>query len=128
AVQKVIEDDDLLANCRAMGGLLTERLRDAFGDRPWFGDLRGRGLFLGLELVEDRATRAPYDPSMKLFSRIKAAAMEEGLMVYPGGGTADGKAGDHVLIAPSFIIGEDHVAMIVERLGRAIEGALSAAV
>ncbi|MEO3386963.1 aspartate aminotransferase family protein [Mesorhizobium sp. CAU 1741] len=128
AVQKVIEEDGLLANCRSMGGLLMERLQDAFGDRPWFGDLRGRGLFVGLELVEDRETKAPYDPALKLFGRVKAAAMEEGLMVYPGSGTVDGKAGDHVLIAPPFIIGEDHVAMIVERLGRAIEVALSPAV
>lgn len=125
AVQRVIEADRLLENCNAMGALLKRRLADAFGERSWFGDLRGRGLFLGLELVEDRATKRPFDPGLKLHARIKAAALEEGLMVYPAGGTADGASGDHVLIAPPFIIGEDHVGMIVERLGRAIEAALT---
>lgn len=127
AVQRVIEEDGLLENCRAMGALLTRRLADAFGGRPWFGDLRGRGLFIGLELVEDRAAKRPFDPALKLHARIKAAAFAEGLMVYPAGGTADGVSGDHVLIAPPFIIGEEHVGMIVERLGRAVETALASA-
>lgn len=127
AVQKVIEEDGLLENCRATGALLMKQLADAFGGRAWFGDLRGRGLFLGLELVEDRATKRPFDPALKLHARIKAAAFAEGLMVYPAGGTADGARGDHVLIAPPFIIGEEHVGIIVDRLGRAIESALASA-
>ena len=127
AVQQVIEEDGLLENCRAMGALLRDSLRAAFGDRPWFGDLRGEGLFIGLELVRDRATKAPFDPALRLHAHIKAAAMEEGLMVYPSGGTADGRAGEHVLIAPPFIINENHVAEIVGRLGRAIGAGLSAA-
>src|SRR5690606_13132410 len=126
AVQKVMEEDGLLENCRAMGTLLAGRLREAFGDREWFGDLRGRGLFIGLELVEDRPSKRPFDPALRLHARIKAAAMEEGLMVYPSGGTADGRAGDHVLLAPPFIIDESHCTMIVERLGRAIDTALAA--
>jgi len=125
-VQKVIENDGLLENCRAMGALLDERLRDAFGDHPHIGDIRGRGLFRAIELVADRQTKTPFDPGLKLHARIKAAAMEEGLMVYPTGGTADGKAGDHVLLAPPFVIGEREVDIIVERLSRAVGTALGA--
>src|SRR5690606_18672223 len=94
---------------------------------PFVGDIRGRGLFIGVELVENRQSKKPFDPALKLHARIKAAAMAEGLMVYPSGGTADGNAGDHVLVAPPFTIGADHVGMIVERLDRAIGTALSGA-
>lgn len=124
AVQRVIEEDGLLERCRKMGGLLRQRLQDVFDDHPHVGDIRGRGLFIGMELVEDRASKKPFDPALKLHAKVKAAAMAEGLMVYPSGGTADGVAGDHVLIAPPFIIGEDEVAMIVERLSAAVAGAL----
>lgn len=127
AVQRVIEEDGLLENCRLMGSQLQERLDAAFEGHPFVGDIRGRGLFIGIELVEDRQTKKPFDPGLRLHSRIKAAAMEEGLMVYPAGGTADGKAGDHVLVAPPFIIGEDHVGMIVEKLSRAVAAATAAA-
>lgn len=126
AVQRVIEEDGLLENCRLMGVRLKERLGDAFASHPRIGDIRGRGLFIGIELVEDRETKKPFDPALRLHARIKAAAMEEGLMVYPAGGTVDGKAGDHVLVAPPFIIGEDHVGMIVEKLSRAVAAATAA--
>ncbi|TKT82682.1 aspartate aminotransferase family protein [Aquamicrobium sp. LC103] len=124
AVQKVIEEDGLLENCRRMGDLLRTRLDAAFGQHPHVGDIRGRGLFIGVELVEDRATKQPFDTGLKLHARVKAAAMENGLMVYPAGGTADGKSGDHVLIAPPFIIDESHVELIVERLGKSLADAL----
>lgn len=127
AVQQVIEEDGLLENCRAMGEALDARLRDAFGAHPYVGDIRGRGLFRAVELVEDRPTKTPFDPALKLHARIKAAAMEQGLMCYPSGGTADGKAGDHVLLAPPFIVGEDHVGLIVERLSRALAEAFAEA-
>jgi adenosylmethionine-8-amino-7-oxononanoate aminotransferase len=126
AVQRVIEEDGLLENCRRMGARLKERLGEEFASHPLVGDIRGRGLFIGIELVEDRETRKPFNPALRLHARIKAAAMEEGLMVYPAGGTADGKAGDHVLVAPPFIIGEEHVEMIVEKLSRAIAVAIDA--
>ena len=76
-------------------------------------------------MIADRATKEPFDPALKLHAAIKAAAMQEGLMVYPAGGTADGRAGDHVLIAPPFIIDESHVGMIVDRLGTAVSSSLS---
>ncbi len=124
AVQEVIARDDLLANVRAMGGALQDRLTAQFGNHPHVGDIRGRGLFQTIELVADRGTKAPFDPALKLHARIKKAAMGLGLMVYPMGGTIDGVQGDHVLLAPPFIVTEDQIGIIVDRLGRAVEAGL----
>ena len=124
AVQEVIERDDLLANVRARGADLFRRLGERFGNHGHVGDIRGRGLFAGLELVEDRGTREPFDPALKLHARVKREAMARGLMVYPAGGTIDGKRGDHVLLAPPFIVDDADVDTIVDRLGEAIDAAL----
>ncbi|MDU0340735.1 aspartate aminotransferase family protein [Bosea rubneri] len=124
AVQKVIERDDLLANVRRQGARLEQRLRERFGNHHHVGDIRGRGHFWGVEIVADRASKTPFDPVLKLNARIKEAAMERGLMIYPMGGTADGTAGDHVLLAPPFIIDAATVDTIVERLGDAVDAAL----
>ena len=126
AVQQVIRDDDLLANVRAMGAHLSDRLNDRFGNHHHIGDIRGRGLFQALELVEERATKRPFDPAKKLHQRVKAEAMARGLIVYPGGGTIDGKRGDHVLIAPPYIVKAGDVDIIVDRLGAAVDAALAA--
>jgi adenosylmethionine-8-amino-7-oxononanoate aminotransferase len=125
AVQQVIERDDLLANVRSMGAHLSQRLGDRFGNHAHVGDIRGRGLFMGVELVEDRSTKAPFDPKLKLHAKIKREAMARGLAVYPGGGTIDGVNGDHVLIAPPFIIDAATIDAVVERLGDAIDAAVA---
>jgi adenosylmethionine-8-amino-7-oxononanoate aminotransferase len=125
AVQEVIRNERLLDNVAAMGERLARRLGDRFGNHPQVGDIRGRGLFLGVELVADRATKAPFDPALKLNARIKREAMARGLMVYPMGGTVDGVAGDHVLLAPPFIIDGPAVEAIVERLGDAVDAAIA---
>ncbi|EHK59188.1 aspartate aminotransferase family protein [Allomesorhizobium alhagi] len=125
AVQEVIERDDLLANVRAMGAHLSRRLGERFGNHAHVGDIRGRGLFMGVELVEDRSTKAPFDPKLKLHAKVKREAMARGLMVYPGGGTIDGVHGDHVLIAPPFIIDAATIDAVVERLGDAIDAAVA---
>jgi adenosylmethionine-8-amino-7-oxononanoate aminotransferase len=124
AVQKVIERDGLLARVRERGGQLERLLRQVFGDHPHIGDIRGRGLFWGVELVADRAGKAPFDPALKLHARIKKEAMARGLMVYPMGGTVDGRYGDHVLLAPPFIAAEADLALIAERLGAAVAAAI----
>lgn len=124
AVQNVIRRDGLLANVKAMGARLNERLEARFGNHPNVGDIRGRGLFQAIELVADRATRQTFAPSLKLHIRIKRKAMERGLMVYPMGGTIDGVNGDHVLMAPPFIINRDEIDDVVERLGDAVDAAL----
>ncbi|MEX2311919.1 MAG: aspartate aminotransferase family protein, partial [Rhodospirillales bacterium] len=103
AVQKKIESLDLLSAVRRQGDALVDKLHERFGNHAHIGDIRGRGLFQGIELVADRATKATFDPELKLHARIKKHAFEAGLICYPGGGTADGRRGDHVLIAPPFI-------------------------
>jgi adenosylmethionine-8-amino-7-oxononanoate aminotransferase len=125
AVQEVIARDDLLANVRAMGTVLADRLTAQFGNHPNVGDVRGRGLFQAIELVTDRGTKAPFAPGLKLNAKIKKAAMDLGLMVYPMGGTVDGVSGDHVLVAPPFIVTEEQIETIVLRLGQAVENALA---
>ena len=125
AVQDVIRRDRLLANVVKMGARLERRLNERFAQHPFVGDIRGRGLFLALELVSDRASKRPFDPALKLHARVKREAMAQGLMVYPMGGAIDGVEGDHILLAPPFIIGPSEVDMIVERLGASLEAALA---
>lgn len=125
AVQRVIQRDHLLDAVRRQGEGLRQRLFTAFGEHPHVGDLRGRGLFWGIELVADRDTKEPFDPALKLYAKVRARAMAQGLMVYPMGGTIDGRRGDHVLVAPPFIVSDDELDMIVERLRRAIDQAIT---
>jgi adenosylmethionine-8-amino-7-oxononanoate aminotransferase len=124
-VQEVIRRDRLLANVVEMGARLGGRLKERFGQHPFVGDIRGRGLFWGLELVSDRASKQPLDPAAKVHARIKREAMARGLMVYPMGGTVDGVKGDHILLAPPFIVQAAQVDAIVDRLGAALEAALA---
>jgi adenosylmethionine-8-amino-7-oxononanoate aminotransferase len=126
AVQQVVARDDLLAKVRARGAQLAERLNQRFGNHHHIGDIRGRGLFQSVELVADRATKTPFPPELRLHARIKAEAMARGLLVYPMGGTADGRAGDHVLLAPPFIVEPAMIDEIVVRLGEAIDAAVTA--
>ncbi|MFC3108977.1 aspartate aminotransferase family protein [Undibacterium arcticum] len=123
AVQHVIRRDGLLDNVETRGRQLEQALRERFDEHPFVGDIRGRGLFWGVELVADRETKAPFDAKLRLHARIKSEALARGLMVYPMGGTIDGRSGDHVLLAPPFISTADNVEVIVERLGEAIEAA-----
>ncbi len=125
-VQRVIRDERLLANVEAMGALLDTRLTERFGNHAHVGDIRGRGLFRAIELVEDRATRTPFDPTRRLNARVKAEAFARGLACYPAGGTADGIRGDHVMLAPAYIISAAEIDIIVDRLGEAVDAALAA--
>jgi len=125
AVQQVMRRDALLPRVKRQGEGLRQRLRSAFGTHPHVGDIRGRGLFQAIELVHDRDTKATFDPALKLHARIKAHAMARGLMVYPMGGTIDGRRGDHVLLAPPFIVSDAELDAIVERLAGAVDAALA---
>jgi len=124
AVLGRLTDDGLVARARTMGARLRTALKDAFGQHPHIGDIRGRGLFLGLEIVADRETKQPFDPARKLHARLKAAAFEAGLICYPMGGTIDGRQGDHVLLAPPFILEDTHIDEIVTKLGTALAQSL----
>ncbi|MCW8843383.1 MAG: aspartate aminotransferase family protein [Rhodobacteraceae bacterium] len=99
-----------------MGRALHAALGDAFSDHPYIGDIRGRGLFLGLEIVENRDTKAPFDPELRIHEGIKARAFEAGLICYPMGGTIDGKRGNHILLAPPFIMEDDHISLMIDAL------------
>jgi adenosylmethionine-8-amino-7-oxononanoate aminotransferase len=123
AVQQVIARDHLLAAVQRQGEGLARRLQEAFAQHPHVGDLRGRGLFRGIELVADRAGKRPFAPERRVFARVRSEAMARGLMVYPMGGTIDGRLGDHVLLAPPFIVSDAELDAIVERLAGAIDAA-----
>jgi adenosylmethionine-8-amino-7-oxononanoate aminotransferase len=125
AVQQVIERDGLLENVRARGDSLAARLSARFSNHPHVGDVRGRGLLLAVELVRDRATKAPFDHRAQLHARVKREGLARGLMTYPMGGTIDGQAGDHVLLAPPFVVEEPHLDLIVDRLHAAIDAAVA---
>lgn len=124
AVQKVIREGNLLDKVRTQGERLASALSERLGNHPHVGDIRGRGLFRGLEIVADRASKEPFDPDVHLFAAIKRQAMERGLMVYPMSGTIDGRLGTHILLAPPFIINEGHVSEIIEKLAPAIDAAI----
>lgn len=124
AVQQVIERDGLLARVRSRGATLRRMLGDVFGNHEHVGDIRGRGLLLALEFVQERSSKEPFAPERKLHAAIKQKAMEKGLCVYPMGGTIDGQRGDHVLLAPPFIATPADLSEIVSRLEEAVKEAL----
>lgn len=128
AVQRTIAEDRLLANVLARGEQLRARLREALGEHPNLGDVRGRGLFVGVEFVADRDSKATLDPALKTHARLKSAAMQNGLLVYPMGGTVDGVRGDHVLFAPPFICNAQDIDNIVGRFAEAVQAVLPAGV
>lgn len=125
AVQKVIREEDLLTNVRTQGERLAASLQRQFSEHPHVGDIRGRGLFRGLELVADRASKEPFDPEMRLATAVKRRGMEHGLMCYPMSGTIDGRLGDHILLAPPFIINERHIDELIDKLSRALDAAIT---
>jgi adenosylmethionine-8-amino-7-oxononanoate aminotransferase len=124
AVQRTIRTENLLENVRRQGARLRQGFEERLGNHRHVGDVRGRGLFLGIELVQDRASKRPFDPDLKLHARLREAGMAEGIMCYPTGGCVDGKRGDHVVLAPPYIVTDREIDEIVERMGRTVDRAL----
>ena len=124
AVVQELTSRDLPARAGVMGGKLQSMLENKFGQHPNVGDIRGRGLFRGIELVEDRDMKTPFDPSRGVAGKIKKAAMAEGLICYPMSGTRDGRNGDHILLAPPFVIEDDQLVELVDKLDRAISSVI----
>ena len=121
----MIRDDKLIDNVRAMGEVLAAGLTERLGNHRHVGDIRGRGLFWAIELVRDRATKAVFDPALKVNDRVKQQAYDRGLAIYPMGGTIDGKQGDHVIVAPPYIATAADIDAIVARLGDAVDAAVA---
>lgn len=124
AVVSALLERGLVQRSADMGDRLQAALVERFGAHPHVGDIRGRGLFRGVELVEDRETKAPFDPSLGLAAKIKMAAFQAGLICYPMSGTRDGRNGDHILLAPPFIITEEQITEVVDKLERAVSQSL----
>jgi hypothetical protein len=125
AVQRKIRSQNLLENVAEQGSRLMEGLRQRLGDHPNIGDIRGRGLFVGIEFVADRDSKKPFDPEHKLHARIKQAAFGRGLICYPAGGTVDGRRGDHVILAPPFIVRSHDVERIIDLFALSVDDAIA---
>lgn len=124
AVLKVLREEELLAQANVQSAHFFNALHDAFDSHPNVGDIRGRGLFLGVELVADKATKQPFSPDYKLNAVLKATALKNGLLCYPMGGTIDGRQGDHVLLAPPLVISNKEIDQAVSMLSISLKEAL----
>ncbi len=124
AVLEAIISRGLVARVRKMGERFDQALKARLGEHPHVGDIRGRGLFRGVELVADRVTKTPFDPGKRLAANIKKAAFAQGLICYPMSGTRDGVNGDHILLAPPFILEDEHIEEIVAKLDASISSCL----
>ncbi|KAL6408814.1 hypothetical protein AUP68_07760 [Ilyonectria robusta] len=121
AVQWIVKRDDLVARCAQMGKLLERMLRAELQNCKSVGDIRGRGLFWGVEFVKDRQSRSPFDPKLGFGVRVQQAAFEKGVALYPGGATIDGVRGDHLLLAPPFTVTEEQLDHICRVLREAVQ-------
>ena len=125
AVMTAFKERKLIERVPVMGDKLMSALNERFGQHPNVGDIRGRGLFQAIELVADRETKEPFDPALRVNAKLKKAAFEAGLICYPMGGTIDGRRGDHVLLAPPFIIEDEQIDELVTKLATGIEVAIA---
>ena len=125
AVIRYIKQHGLIEKSEKMGEELMRRLREALGAHPNVGDIRGKGLFIGVEFVADRATKAPLEPELGFARLLGDTAFGLGLIVYPMSGTIDGRHGDHVLIAPPFVITKAQTGRLVELLVKALDQSLA---
>ena len=127
AVLQELDEKGLIDRVNRAGKYLLSALEAEFGQHPHIGDIRGRGLFIGLEFVADRETKDPFNPDANIAGKLKASAMSEGLVCYPMQGTINGTSGDHVLLAPAYIITNAQIDELVEKLARAVSSVLDSA-
>jgi adenosylmethionine-8-amino-7-oxononanoate aminotransferase len=127
-VQREIRERNLMQNVAKQGAYLEKRLRAALGEHPNVGDIRGRGLFWGLEFVRDKSTKTPFDSELQIAQRIHDVAISEpwNMTFYPGTGTVDGVLGDHVIVAPTYIITREEIDHVVETLRGVVEEVFAA--
>ena len=122
-VQRIIKEENLVANVAIQGAYLEKELRRQLGSHPNVGDIRGRGLFWGLEFVKDKSTKQPFDPKLGVAQKIHNTAISEpyNMLLYPGTGTADGYRGDHVILSPSYNITRAEIDTIVKLVVGVVE-------
>lgn len=125
ATLQAIKAENLLENVIARGKRIRASLRFAFAEHAFVGDVRGRGLFIGVEFVADRNSKEPFDPAAQVHKKVQFAAMENGLLCYAMGGTIDGRRGDHVLIAPPYNLSSEDEELLVQKFTSAAIEALS---
>ena len=121
AVQKIVRRDGLVERCRSMGYVLEALLRHKLGHKKHVGDIRGRGLFWGIEFVADKASKMPFAPALEFGSRVQKRALRFGVAVYPGVATVDGARGDHVLLAPPYTVTQQELETVVNAVVAAYE-------
>jgi adenosylmethionine-8-amino-7-oxononanoate aminotransferase len=126
AVQNIIDRDGLLTRTRDYGQRFGQLLRDRFGDHPHVGDIRGRGLFLALELVSDRSSGHGFPGAGSLPARLMRTAMDCGLICYPGGIEVDGACVPHIMLAPPMILEEFHMQECCDKLAAVLDRAIDA--
>jgi adenosylmethionine-8-amino-7-oxononanoate aminotransferase len=120
-VLRILEDEDLVHASEVKGAGLRAALEMRLAEHPHVGQVRGRGLMLGLELVADRETRQPFPRAAKVTERVVAGARDAGVLVYSGTGNANGVDGDQLLLGPPFVITDDELAQVVDVVSSAIE-------
>ncbi len=123
-VLRILEGESLVEASAAKGERLLDLLRARLGDHPAVGDIRGRGLMAGVELVQDRATKAAFPRVAKLTEAVVRIANERGLLLYSGTGNADGTNGDIILLGPPFVVTDAELVRIADGLGDALDAAL----
>lgn len=121
AVQTIVKRDRLVEKVAEDGLYLAAQLRTRLGERPYVGNIRGRGFFLGIELVADRATKRPFDPAQQVYIKLRDQTFANGLICYPSGGNVDGVAGDHVILAPPYIATRAELDEIVDKLATSLD-------
>ena len=120
ATQKIIRSEGLLPKVVARGKTIRHGLRNALGEHPNVGDIRGRGMFIGVEFVVNKGSKESFDPASKIHRKIQKTAMEIGLLCYGMGGTVDGKRGDHILLAPPYNIDDVEEQELIEKFVDAV--------
>ena len=124
-VLRILEAESLVEASATKGERLRTLLADRLGAHPAVGDIRGRGLMVGVELVRDRETREPYPRAARLVEAVVRIARERGLLLYSGTGNANGVDGDVVLLGPPFVITDDELVRIADGLAEALDLALA---
>jgi hypothetical protein len=120
AVQRIIRRDGLVAKAAEDGAWMMDRLNETIGELDFVGDIRGRGLFIGVELVADRETKEPFDAELQVFARVRERSFENGLIAYPTGGNVDGVRGDQFILSPPYTATRDELGEIVDKITKSL--------